>query len=859
MSSIETAINWMDQRKGKATYSQPARLGPNSYDCSSAVYYALIAAGVFSVGTMGNTDTLFGHLEGAGWQQVSNPQRGDVFIWGIRGASGGDEGHAGLFVDSTSIIHCNSFANGISVDNHASRRSYNGNPPTTFYRNPKGSSGGSTPEPEITSEEERRAWSIAQLLNKSGYNMISIAGLLGNIDVETGGSMNPDTDQTHGGPAYGLVQWDGSAYPLVGSPTSSGREYVQRLLAHAGINGNYTSVEVQTRLIDWCMFNGQWIGVVEPKSVEGFKNASDVEQATVAFLKNFERAGTEHLQRRLDAAKRWHTFLNKLPSDLGELETFETMTNVGSLDFLGIKEGEIHASGWHFSSDKGDQYIVFINAETDQELGRVKTVPIDRPDVKEAYPKVIGVEKSGFEAKIKVPNGTAVYIKGIRTNESANDELIFDQIIIFEQAFDVEIDPYAKSNTKFFFEILENGKVIKRGTKILNTLSWSNELMYVPTTQLNLPIEYTEWINGREEIKLYINRKVFHGIVTGYTLDKENETLSVDLAHVVSEWEYRQVSTNLAAKNRTVNDIYSTLDFRYPGWNVNYRQDSAMRVIDYVYSRQNKLEGLTKTCELTPDLFWRVGFHFGRALEIGSFGEKKSYIFSTKPSGKQNIRIIAEPTITHNFDHVVNIATVYGEKSDSGMSSMSLREIYENKASQNPKFPVVILRKGINNERGYDYIQFSKLAPNGNIEYSVIDTESIALESAKVIEGAFSFNDLAPFNTNDKEITDEDRAKAAKTAYDAAVKKLKQSRRTYQIELTVEELPEDINVGDKVRLLYDNQLLMVEECSNYMKKILKLDDWFYITSINYAIDQSGVEQNSVVLEKFLKVDRESGQ
>ncbi|EOH96724.1 hypothetical protein UAW_01889 [Enterococcus haemoperoxidus ATCC BAA-382] len=858
MSSIETAINWMDQRKGKVSYSQGARLGPNSYDCSSAVYYALIAAGVFTVGTMGNTDTLFGHLEGIGWQQVSNPQRGDVFIWGVRGASGGDEGHAGIFVDNTSIIHCNAFANGISIDNHASRLSYNGNPPTTFYRNPKGSSG-STPAPEITSEEERRAWSIAQLLNKSGYNMISIAGLLGNIDVETGGSMNPDTDQSHGGPAYGLVQWDGSAYPLVGSPTASGREYVQRLLAHAGINGNYTSVEVQTRLIDWCMFNGQWIGVVEPKSVEAFKNATDVEQATLAFLKNFERAGTEHFQRRVDAAQRWHHFLNQLPSDLGDFETFETMTNVGSLDFLGIKDGEIHASGWHFSSDKGEEYIAFINAETDQELGRIKATPVDRPDVKEAYPKVIGVENSGFEVKLKVPNGTAVYVKGIRTNGSATDELIFDQIIIFEQAFDVEIDPYAKSNTKFFFEILEGGKVIKRGTKILNTLSWGNELMYVPTTQIVLPIEYTKWINGREEMKLYINKKVFHGIVTAYTLDKENETLSIDLAHVISEWEYRQISTNLAAKNRTVNDIYSTLDFRYPGWNVNYRQDSAMRVIDYVYSRQNKLEGLTKTCELTPDLFWRVGFHFGRALEIGSFGEKKSYLFSTKPSSKQNIRIIAEPTIAHSFDHVINIATVYGEKSDSGMSSMSLREIYENKASQDPKFPVVILRNGINNERGYDYIQFSKLAPNGNIEYSVIDTESIALESAKVIEGAFSFNDLAPFNTNEETITDEDRAKAAKTAYDAAVKKLKQSRRTYQIELTVEELPEEINVGDKVRLLYDNQLLMIEECSNYMKKILQMDNWFYITSINYSIDQSGVETNSVVLEKFLKVDRESGQ
>ena len=38
--------------------------------------------------------------------------------------------------------------------------------------------------------------------------------------------------------------------------------------------------------------------------------------------------------------------------------------------------------------------------------------------------------------------------------------------------------------------------------------------------------------------------------------------------------------------------------------------------IDYVYSRQNKLEALTKTCELTDDIWWRVGFNFGRKLNL---------------------------------------------------------------------------------------------------------------------------------------------------------------------------------------------------------------------------------------------------
>lgn len=135
-----------------------------------------------------------------------------------------------------------------------------------------------------------------------------------------------------------MVQWDGSSTAVVPPLTRDGRAYVQNMLRAAGISGDYTSAEVQSRLIDWGMFNGQWIGAVEPKSVEGFKNVGDVEQATTAFLKNFERAGTEHHQRRIDAAKRWHNFLSDLPSDFDDFESFETMTNVGSLDFLVLRK-----------------------------------------------------------------------------------------------------------------------------------------------------------------------------------------------------------------------------------------------------------------------------------------------------------------------------------------------------------------------------------------------------------------------------------------------------------------------------------------------------------------------------------------
>ncbi|OJG27945.1 hypothetical protein RU98_GL002154 [Enterococcus caccae] len=140
-------IKWMSDRQGKVSYSMNSRLGPNSYDCSSAVYNALIAGGFLKAGSMGNTDSLFSHLENAGWQQVQPvdgnypAKRGDVFIWGNRGGSGGAAGHTGIFVDDhDNIIHCNYGFNGITVNNHDYIWELNGQPAITIYRYTDGNS-----------------------------------------------------------------------------------------------------------------------------------------------------------------------------------------------------------------------------------------------------------------------------------------------------------------------------------------------------------------------------------------------------------------------------------------------------------------------------------------------------------------------------------------------------------------------------------------------------------------------------------------------------------------------------------------------------------------------------------------------
>lgn len=572
-----------------------------------------------------------------------------------------------------------------------------------------------------------------------------------------------------------------------------------------------------------------------------------------------------------------------------------------------------------------------------------------------------------------------------------------------------------------WFEIYRSGKLIKRGDEVIGDISWTSELMSVSNTDITLPIDYLEWINGREEIKIFVNDKVFWGIITGVNLNKEDETMSVNIDHIIHEWTYRQISVNNAIKGGKINfvfkegadrvreadgisiaasnftclptatnfvelakvsawysdpssdnygdsittfsykiftrkeikdeetqevtgyeyteisklptpdgedgsetvymrfyplggnpyvqvdvtvknklskedtsedngetdirnanvidqlsDIYDDANFAYPGWNIAYEEDAADASIDYVYSRQNKLEALNKTIELTPDLWWRTPFVNQRLLEVGKFGKKQPYTVSLKREGETNICIIEEPTIEYDFKNVVNVASVYSEKSDTGMSSLTLREIYNDQSLQEEGFPVVILRANVNNERDYrKYIttsggQHPVIAPNNELEYAVIDEESVALEDGHLIEGTYAFTDLSAFQPeeddegNTKEVTDEDRIKAATEAYHGAIRKLKQDRRSYKINLVTTPLPPEVQVGDKVRLMYDNVLYKLAECNDYMKFILSSsdygkdgDNWFYITKIRYDIGENEMETDEVTLEYFLKLDRET--
>ncbi|EIQ7102450.1 peptidoglycan DD-metalloendopeptidase family protein [Enterococcus faecalis] len=157
---------------------------------------------------------------------------------------------------------------------------------------------------ELTTEKEKNAWAVWQFLKSKGYSEQAAAGILGNMDQESG--IMPDIDEGGGGPGYGLVQWTS---PVAGE---SGRAYVQRLLAQAGIGGDYRNITTQLKLLDWHMHNGQYIpSAAYPYSVAEFKALTDIGTATMAFEANFERPAVTHPER-IPLAQYWYDLLHNL-------------------------------------------------------------------------------------------------------------------------------------------------------------------------------------------------------------------------------------------------------------------------------------------------------------------------------------------------------------------------------------------------------------------------------------------------------------------------------------------------------------------------------------------------------------------
>jgi hypothetical protein len=143
-----------------------------------------------------------------------------------------------------------------------------------------------------TTAEPNTSGEVANILRASTYGLTdnAVAGILGNIEVETGGSFNHEQQQAEGGPGYGLFQFDWH------------KPYYEEWLT---TTDNTDSAQSQ---VDYMLDNIYG----DSQSVLGERNAAELrrvlsmgtaEEIATAFSDIFERPSVSNMQRRIDAAE----------------------------------------------------------------------------------------------------------------------------------------------------------------------------------------------------------------------------------------------------------------------------------------------------------------------------------------------------------------------------------------------------------------------------------------------------------------------------------------------------------------------------------------------------------------------------
>lgn len=396
----------------------------------------------------------------------------------------------------------------------------------------------------------------------------------------------------------------------------------------------------------------------------------------------------------------------------------------------------------------------------------------------------------------------------------------------------------------------------------LGEISVEFSMMEVPAIQLTLPIRYSKLISGNTHIVLQTDDWKYEGYAGDKSNDFKDMTVTVKTSHVIGRLGKRTLPTNVTVKARSVvsaveqalgywsNEAHK--DDLLNDFKIKYVDDYAEKnLIEYEFSNETFLEFLTKVCEKTTSLYWRVNRYDPYLIEFGIFGIKKDVLIN------EYNHLVSLDSVEENYEDTINIAVAMSDKSDSGASSLTLRDIFHNPRFMLEGFPVIKTGNKVNSQRSYDYPQLPVFAPEiiGD-EFAVMDTEGIALEAGELYWGTVTDNDTQSIAKDNKEITDADRLKATEQLYRTAIRRLKNSRRKIIYSMTIEPITERrVQPGDRVMFVLNAGVWELTACTKYYEKILKESSWFFVTKLTDTYS-NGTHLQKVELSKFLHSDRD---
>lgn len=138
---------------------------------------------------------------------------------------------------------------------------------------------------------------IYNYLLEKGFSKEAAAGIMGNIDVETGGSYNYQQKQKGGGKGYGLFQFD--------FMNKYYQDYLKRNKLEDSAN---TQIDY---MYDTIYGNEAMFSTKDKKALREALESGNVQQATKGFQDIFENPGVPHEERRMKSAEDIYNKYNK--------------------------------------------------------------------------------------------------------------------------------------------------------------------------------------------------------------------------------------------------------------------------------------------------------------------------------------------------------------------------------------------------------------------------------------------------------------------------------------------------------------------------------------------------------------------